>query len=63
MLLILTIQENKLSYWNGFEILISNRFFFLKIKNKRDKRGTCKDFKDYVEKFYKSDNANRFISA
>jgi hypothetical protein len=25
---------NQTSYWNGFEILISNCFFFLKIKNK-----------------------------
>ncbi|MBX9886652.1 MAG: hypothetical protein K2Y30_01805 [Flavobacteriaceae bacterium] len=35
-----------------------------KLKQFKDKRGNpCKDFKDYVEKFYKSDNENPFISS
>ncbi|MBW4362113.1 hypothetical protein [Flavobacterium taihuense] len=34
-----------------------------KLKQYRDKRGNpCKDFKDYVEKFYRSENANAFIN-
>ena len=34
-----------------------------KLKKYTDKRGNpCKDFKDYVEKFYRADNANTFIN-
>ncbi|WP_372744310.1 primase-helicase family protein [Lutibacter sp.] len=35
-----------------------------KLKKYSDKRGNpCKDFKDYVDKFYKKDNPNPFINA
>lgn len=34
-----------------------------KLKTYRDKRNNpCKDFKDYVDKFYRSENANAFIN-
>lgn len=41
------------------------RLFWLpeKLKTYKDKRGNpCKDFKDYVEKFYRSESANAFIA-